>query len=346
MGIDFWAPLFFIFLVGLCFGSFMNVVILRAFSNESIAYPASKCPKCQKPLYWWHNIPVLSYILLKGKCYFCKSPISIQYPVVELLTAVLFSLAFVKFGMSFKLLFIWAVIFMALVLAISDIKEKAIFLYHALILGGIGLVCHAVAALWGLLTGADLSWLNNPFTNSVEGLLLAAAVMVIYFLVAGLAAGGKMAMGDGDIYIASALGACLGFEKTAYMLVIGFILQILITFLFFERHLVKTKDYKMFGALFAFIAIVISYYFANENGIFANNIILLLLCTITMALVALYILIDIFKKVWSLKDKTPDAVLENFECYPFGPALVAGAIITMFFASEISSVVQNLLGSY
>ena len=94
--------LFFIFLVGLCFGSFLNVVVLRAFSNESIAYPASRCPKCQKPLYWWHNIPVLSYILLRGKCYFCKAPISIQYPIVEFVTAVLFTCAFLKFGLSVR----------------------------------------------------------------------------------------------------------------------------------------------------------------------------------------------------------------------------------------------------
>ena len=335
MGIEILPPLFFIFLIGLCFGSFMNVVILRAFSNESIAYPASKCPKCQKPLYWWHNIPVLSYILLRGKCYFCKSSISIQYPIVELLTAILFSLAFVKFGMSFQLIFIWAMIFMSLVLAISDIKEKAIFLVHALILGGIGLVYHAGSAIVSMFQGADITWLNNPFTNSVEGMLLAAGVMVAYFLIAGLFAGGKMAMGDGDIYIASALGACLGFEKTAYMLVIGFVLQILLTFLFFEYHLIKTKDYKLFGALLAFILLGSGYYMAEKYGVFENSILILLLCTVIWLAVALYILNDIFKKVWAMKERSADAVLEHFVCLPFGPALVAGAIITMFWSANL-----------
>lgn len=77
--------LFWVCILGLCFGSFFNVVILRTLSNESIVFPPSKCPKCNNKLLWWHNIPVLSYILLRGKCYFCKEKISIQYPVVELI---------------------------------------------------------------------------------------------------------------------------------------------------------------------------------------------------------------------------------------------------------------------
>ena len=67
--------LFWVCILGLCFGSFFNVVILRTLSNESIVFPPSKCPKCNNKLLWWHNIPVLSYILLRGKCYFCKEKI-------------------------------------------------------------------------------------------------------------------------------------------------------------------------------------------------------------------------------------------------------------------------------
>ena len=62
----------FIFIIGLCVGSFMNVVILRTVSEESIVFPGSKCPKCQTPLKWYHNIPVFSYLFLRGKCGFCK----------------------------------------------------------------------------------------------------------------------------------------------------------------------------------------------------------------------------------------------------------------------------------
>ena len=79
----------FILIIGLVIGSFLNVVILRTVSGESIVFPASKCPKCNTPLKWYHNIPVLSYIFLRGKCGFCHEPISIQYPIVELLTGIL-----------------------------------------------------------------------------------------------------------------------------------------------------------------------------------------------------------------------------------------------------------------
>ena len=98
--------LFWICVIGLCLGSFFNVVILRSLSNESIVFPASKCPKCNHKLYFWHNIPVLSYILLGGKCYFCKEKISIQYPIVELLTMLLFGFTFVKFGVDIKTIFV------------------------------------------------------------------------------------------------------------------------------------------------------------------------------------------------------------------------------------------------
>ena len=95
----------FIFVIGLCVGSFMNVVILRTVSEESIVFPGSKCPKCQTPLKWYHNIPVFSYLFLRGKCGFCQEKISIQYPIVELLTGILFIALFLRFCMPFDPLF-------------------------------------------------------------------------------------------------------------------------------------------------------------------------------------------------------------------------------------------------
>ena len=90
--------LFFVFCIGTVIGSFLNVVILRAFSGESIVLPPSKCPKCGNKLKWWHNIPIISYILLRGKCYFCHEKISIQYPIIEFITGLVFLAVFIKFG--------------------------------------------------------------------------------------------------------------------------------------------------------------------------------------------------------------------------------------------------------
>ncbi len=78
------------FIIGLCVGSFLNVVIIRVPKEESIVFPASHCVKCNKALKFYHNIPLISWIFLGGKCAFCKEKISIQYPIIELLSGLIF----------------------------------------------------------------------------------------------------------------------------------------------------------------------------------------------------------------------------------------------------------------
>jgi len=112
----------FVFLTGLCVGSFLNVVISRAFSNESIAFPGSKCPSCQTPLKWHHNIPILSYLFLKGKCAFCEEKISVQYPIVELITGLLFVAIFLHFELGLNELFMFIFSSLFVVLDATDIK--------------------------------------------------------------------------------------------------------------------------------------------------------------------------------------------------------------------------------
>jgi len=85
---------------GAVFGSFCNVCIYRFPKGESILRPGSHCPKCQHPIAWYDNIPVFSWLILRGKCRYCKASISIQYPLVELLTAILFMIVYLKFRFS------------------------------------------------------------------------------------------------------------------------------------------------------------------------------------------------------------------------------------------------------
>jgi len=80
----------FLGILGACVGSFLNVVIYRMPRGKSIVHPGSSCPRCSKPIAWYDNIPVLSYLMLGGKCRYCRTPISPQYALVELVTAVLF----------------------------------------------------------------------------------------------------------------------------------------------------------------------------------------------------------------------------------------------------------------
>ena len=90
----------YIFVLGLLFGSFYNVVGLRLPKGESIVFPGSHCPKCGHKLMWYENIPLISYIFLKGRCKKCKCRISAWYPVIELLTAMLFLISYYVFGIS------------------------------------------------------------------------------------------------------------------------------------------------------------------------------------------------------------------------------------------------------
>ena len=96
--------LLYLFLLGLFVGSFYNVVALRLCKNESIVFPGSHCVNCNHKLAWYELIPVFSYIGLRGKCKKCKIHISIQYPIIEFLTGVLFALSFYIFGFSLQTL--------------------------------------------------------------------------------------------------------------------------------------------------------------------------------------------------------------------------------------------------
>ena len=95
----------YVFIFGLCIGSFLNVAILRGLSGEDMVFSRSKCPKCENQLKWYMNIPLLSYLFLRGKCAFCKEPISFQYPLVEFICGVSFLVSFLVFGLSLKTLF-------------------------------------------------------------------------------------------------------------------------------------------------------------------------------------------------------------------------------------------------
>lgn len=201
--------MFWVGVLGLCLGSFFNVVILRSLSGESIVFPASKCPKCGNKLKPWHNIPVLSYICLRGKCAFCKEKISIQYPIVELVTMGLYLWVYVKFGLAFKTLFAFAVVSALLIMTVTDLKEKLVDCNIAIGLGVIGLA-------------------YNHNWDSVFGLLAA----VVFFEVAarlGYLFTKDRAFGEADTYVAGALGACFGLSSLWTILLYTLIASMLFT---------------------------------------------------------------------------------------------------------------------
>jgi len=317
--------IFFVFIIGLCVGSFLNVVILRAFSNESIAFPGSKCPSCQTPLKWHHNIPVFSYLLLKGKCAFCKDVISIQYPIIELVTGLLFVAIFIKEGLGFNTLFLWTFASLFVVLAVTDIKEKVVFDFHTYALVGAGLV-YNLFNIGNLYPGQKIIELgsisfgvNNSIIASVLGVLAGIVIMELFARFGYLVAG-KRAFGEGDTFIAAGLGAVFGLQHLIAVLLYGFIIQIVFTIPVFIKKLYTQKDYKTLGSFLVFFLMVIAYKGMEATGN-SLGLIALLLFTLLLAGVGIYVCKRI---LGGLKSD------ENLTYLPFGPALVLGAIVMIF----------------
>ena len=118
--------LFFSFIFGIIFGSFLNVLILRIPKDESVVFGASHCTSCNTPLKPWHNIPILSWFFLRGKCSFCKTKISIQYPIIELISGLIFLTLANKYGLSLPIFFVALSFLMLLALSMIDFKYKMV----------------------------------------------------------------------------------------------------------------------------------------------------------------------------------------------------------------------------
>lgn len=300
------AILSFVFVIGLCIGSFLNVVILRALSEESIIFPASKCPKCQTPLKWWHNIPVLSYILLGGKCAFCKEKISIQYPIIEFVTGIVFTLIFLKFGFSFETLFMWAIASSMIVMAGTDIREKVVFDAHTYTFIGLS-----------FLNIIYLSIINHTFElliSSIIGAVLGAVIMEVCAR-AGYLIAGTRAFGEGDTFIAIGLGALFGWKILLIALVLSVVLQVLVFLPIFIKGLVQNKDWKTLISFLLFVAYAIGFCLLKLNGML--YVVGAGLLTILGILCCIFIL-------RGLREKP-----ENRTYMPFGPAMVLAGLIVI-----------------
>lgn len=191
----------FSFMLGACVASFLNVVIWRAPRGESVVFPPSHCPKCSSRIRWWQNIPILSWLALRGKCANCKMPISPRYILIELLGALLFVAAFWKWQGSIETIFMW--IWIALMIAGSFIDFDHKLLPDFTTVGGMVL---------GLIYGAILSYFEKsyiPLMCSGIGLALGFGMLwLIRFL--GTLAFKREAMGLGDVFLMGAVGALFG----------------------------------------------------------------------------------------------------------------------------------------
>ena len=191
--------LIYLFIVGLFFGSFYNVVALRLSNNESIIYPGSHCVNCNHKLSWYELIPVFSYIGLRGKCKKCKVKISIQYPLIELLTGTLFALSYYIFGFTVNTLISIVLSSLVVITLVSDFKYM-IILDEALIISGLFLVI-----LFFIQGG-----LAKVGHQLLYGLLLFLLVLLIKIL--GDRAFKQESLGWGDVKLSFIAGLALGIK--------------------------------------------------------------------------------------------------------------------------------------
>ena len=206
---------FFYFILGICIGSFSNVLIYRLPEGSSINFPASHCMKCNTPLKWYHNIPLFSWAFLGGKCAFCKDKISIQYPLVELLCGVIMVLCFYKEVSSinpvnyielFKALMIGIVFILMLAMSITDFRYTAApssLLYASVI--------------FSLLYALSIE-------RTLVALAFAAGFVTLAFIMKTLLK--KEALGEADIYIFACMGAILGANLGFFSIFVGAVLTL------------------------------------------------------------------------------------------------------------------------
>jgi leader peptidase (prepilin peptidase) / N-methyltransferase len=254
-------------LFGLIIGSFLNVCIVRIPGRKSIVMPASACPKCGAAIRPWDNIPVVSWLLLRGKCRACKTKISAMYPVVELLTAALFWACFYAFGLTTEAAK-WA-IFSALmiVLVFTDLRER--ILPDVVNYSGF-----AVGLLLSLVTkpsdGSAL-WIANrvfdfpppaPVISLADALLGAAFGSGLLWLVAELyfRLRRREGMGMGDVKMMLMAGAFLGLKRTMLTILAGSVLGSVLGMAFMVARR-KGSEYELpFGSFLGMAAVLVMFF--------------------------------------------------------------------------------------
>ena len=195
---------------GLLIGSFLNVVILRVPEGESIVTGGSACPKCAASIAAYDNIPVGSWLILRGRCRSCRTPISPQYPAIEASTALLFVIAVARFGYTWDAAIAGVLLAGLLALAVIDARTLRLPNPIVAVLAIVGVVLVVAAAL---ATGAT-SMLLDAGISGVGALVVFVAIAEI-----GSLAAGRQAMGYGDVKLAGVMGLYLGAIAPRYIVV-------------------------------------------------------------------------------------------------------------------------------
>lgn len=255
-----------VFLFGSVVGSFLNVCIHRMPKGESVVWPRSHCPKCQKRIPGYDNIPFLSYILLAGRCRFCRERISLRYPLVELLTALLSLALFERYGLSYNFFFYMVMVWGLLIATFVDIQHRII--PDEVSIGGmiIGFILFCVKGVEFL----PLRFTFRPMFDSLLGIIFGGGIIylsgflfdLVYFKMLKKPAinGEKESIGGGDIKLLAMIGAFLGWHRALLAFFIAPFLGIVVGII----NLVSRKDHSIPYGPFLSLAALISLFWSEK----------------------------------------------------------------------------------
>ena len=209
-----WPELLLAFVIGACVGSFLNVCITRWPHDLSVVAPRSRCPRCERPITAIDNIPIVSWLVLRGKCRGCGLPISTLYPAIEVLTGLGWTAAFLAFGATFTAVRVAVLGTILLGIAVTDAR-------HYLIPDGFtvfGLLWVFVTALIGTMLNQP-SPFADPYDSLIGACAGAGAIAIAGWL--GEVALKKEAMGFGDVTLMAVIGAAVGPGRALLVVFVG-----------------------------------------------------------------------------------------------------------------------------
>lgn len=261
--------------LGLIFGSFANVCIYRMPRNMSVIKPNSHCTSCNAFIKWYDNIPILSYIFLKGKCRRCKSKISIKYPLVEFSCGVLFVSMYYLYGFVFMLIPFCLLVFSLLVTTIIDFEFKIIPDEISFMLMIVGFV----TSFFNLNLGETI---GQRVLNSFLGFLVGGGSLFIIAVI-GKFIFKKDAMGGGDIKVMAGVGTFIGWDKVLFAIFVASLFGSIVGIILIICKKIGRKQEIPFGpylALSSFLTLflspqmIINYLFMLEEKFFLKYLLI------------------------------------------------------------------------
>ena len=208
------------FFAGACFGSFLNVCISRWPDGLSVVRPRSRCPKCERPITAYENIPIISWLVLRGRCRGCRNPISFQYPLVEILVGLIWMFCYLELGLTFTAARVAVFVTVLLGIAITDAKRYLIpdgFTVFGLI--------------WVMVTAVIAIFVNetSPFAGAYSAILgacagagaIAIAGWLGEVILKAMGREDAEAMGFGDVTLMAVVGAAVGPHRALMTIFLG-----------------------------------------------------------------------------------------------------------------------------